>query len=153
MSLGSNIGGGAFALEAGYDYSATTGTVITANSTVNTDGSYVELFAAANNNSETRNIFISYNTSNISTVSHIPILQCHTPSSSSSSSSSVLTVIQIAVVQGSHSQSLLTSHSHSHDKGYYGSHYLSSRYVPSDSDSSQVQVHIQEDVHHHHNIL
>jgi len=43
------IGGSAYALEAGYDYSATAPTDIASSATIHTLGSYVELLSAANN--------------------------------------------------------------------------------------------------------
>ena len=49
MSLGSEIGGAAFALESGYDYSATALTPIASSATAHTVGAYVELLSAANN--------------------------------------------------------------------------------------------------------
>ena len=48
MSLGSSVGGAAFALESGFDLSTTNFTLIT-NGASNTKGAYVELLSAANN--------------------------------------------------------------------------------------------------------
>ena len=58
MTMDSLIGGGSDALEAGYDYTTTDGTTITASSSANTLGSYVELVSAANNDRPINRIIV-----------------------------------------------------------------------------------------------
>lgn len=59
MSDFSLVGGGSEALNAGYDYSATKGTTITANASADTLGSYTELLSAANNTSPSNKLIVS----------------------------------------------------------------------------------------------